>query len=51
MIPRYGYMVCRGVPNTNTTPVPVDTRDPITMGIPAPVLNPMPTVVGGSVNV
>ena len=41
MTPRYGYTVCRGVPNTNTVPVPVGTRDPITAGIPVPVPNPI----------
>ena len=40
MTPQYGYTVCRGVPNTNTVPVPVGTRDPITAGIPVPVPNP-----------
>ena len=40
MTPRYGYTVCRGVPNTNTVPVPVGTRDLITAGIPVPVPNP-----------
>ena len=43
MIPQYGYTVCRGVPNTNTVPVPVGTHDLITAGIPIPMLNPSGT--------